>query len=88
MTDKSSWTSTGQPWGTQSKHSGSLCSSGKIFYRDEWRAELALLNAAQKPDDWPDDQEWVPCRSYYRCRECRNWHLTTLTPEQQWDSRS
>lgn len=62
------------------KHPGTVCSSGKVFYRDEWRAVLALANAQAVPDERDPDKGWEPCRSYYRCPECDNWHLTSMPP--------
>lgn len=57
----------------------SPCPHGKLRFRDEISAKLALWNASRKRDGGKKE-----IRCYYH-RRCRAWHLTSQPPRQNAD---
>lgn len=46
--------------------------NGKVWYREEWKAKLALIRIAMET---PPGVKHA--RSYYLCKACRCYHLTS-----------
>lgn len=53
------------------------CPSGKMSYRDEIAAKLALATLKHKDVTYLRDGRNLNVRRAYKCDRCPNWHLTS-----------